>query len=129
MTRAADRLIVCGAEGKNKRPDGCWYDLVREPLEPFLVEEADGEDKVLRYRKTPAAGRGARTGTAAGAEKPDRRALPSWLRETAPAEAPRAGPLSPSSAFDEEIGAIAARAGVRRPSGKRRCSAAASCIG
>ena len=53
MTRAADRLIVCGAEGKNKRPDGCWYDLIREPLEPFLVEETDGEEKVLRYRKTP----------------------------------------------------------------------------
>ena len=25
MTRAADRLIVCGAEGSSKMPDGCWY--------------------------------------------------------------------------------------------------------
>ena len=33
MTRAADRLIVCGAEGVRGRPPGCWYDLVRGPLE------------------------------------------------------------------------------------------------
>ncbi len=39
MTRAADRLIVCGADGIRARPKGCWYDLVREALDPFLVEE------------------------------------------------------------------------------------------
>src|SRR6202040_3844895 len=32
MTRAADRLIVCGADGERKRPDGCWYDLIRRAL-------------------------------------------------------------------------------------------------
>src|SRR5215472_2541334 len=26
MTRAADRLVACGATGQRKRPDGCWYD-------------------------------------------------------------------------------------------------------
>ena len=25
MTRAAERLVVCGAKGPNKIPDGCWY--------------------------------------------------------------------------------------------------------
>ena len=29
MTRAADRLVICGSDGKNKRPDGCWYNLDR----------------------------------------------------------------------------------------------------
>ena len=33
MTRAADRLIICGADGRTKRPERCWYDLVRGPLE------------------------------------------------------------------------------------------------
>ena len=50
MTRAADLLIVCGAEGQRKRPAGCWYDLICEPLAPFLSEETTGTDKVLRYR-------------------------------------------------------------------------------
>jgi ATP-dependent helicase/nuclease subunit A len=108
MTRAADRLIVCGADGVRARPKGCWYDLVREPLNSFLVEEDDKEGKVLRYRKPttsdvaesapPAAG------PAAGPAKTDRRALPLWLRQPAPAAAPLAAPLSPASAFDEEIG-------------------------
>ena len=55
MTRAADRLIVCGADGIRKRPENCWYDLMRDALEPRLVAEGDGDDKVLRYRK-PATG-------------------------------------------------------------------------
>jgi ATP-dependent helicase/nuclease subunit A len=104
MTRAADRLIVCGAEGRNKRPQGCWYDLVRGALQPHLVEEDDGEGEVLRYRKEPAVPVTPRAAPAADEEKISKpRALPSWLRDPAPAEAPRAPPLSPSSAFDEEI--------------------------
>ena len=108
MTRAADRLIVCGAEGRIKRPDGCWYDLVRSALDPFLVEETDGEEKVLRYRKTaadPAAKHAPLI--AAVAEKSERRELPSWLREVVTAETPHAVPLSPSSAFDEDISYMA----------------------
>jgi len=108
MTRAADRLVVCGAEGERKRPDGCWYDLIRTPLEPFLVEETDGAEKVLRYRKTeviltPAAPN-------FGVQETQHRALPSWLRELVPPEVPRARALSPSSAFDEEISRTAAQA-------------------
>ena len=55
MTRAADRLIICGADGVRARPRGCWYDLVRGPLDSFLVEEEDNGEKVLRYRKTVSA--------------------------------------------------------------------------
>ena len=54
MTRAADRLIICGADGERARPKGCWYDLVVEPLRAFLVEEQEGGEKVWRYRKQAA---------------------------------------------------------------------------
>jgi ATP-dependent helicase/nuclease subunit A len=111
MTRAADRLIVCGAEGKTKRPDGCWYDLVRDTLDPFLVKEEDNGEKVLRYRKTASVPAAERAASVAAAAKSDRRELPSWLRQPAPVEAPRAGPMSPSAAFDAEIGRVA-HAGV-----------------
>ena len=53
MTRAADRLIICGADGERQRPKGCWYDLVVEPLQPFLVEDNDNGEKVWRFRKEP----------------------------------------------------------------------------
>ena len=108
MTRAADRLIVCGAENRNKRPDGCWYDLVRGSLEPFLVEEMEGGEKVLRYRKAapePVTERVLPVAAAAENAKP--REFPAWLREAVPAQGPRAAPLSPSSAFDEDIGHMA----------------------
>jgi ATP-dependent helicase/nuclease subunit A len=111
MTRAADRLIICGAEGVRGRPAGCWYDLVRDALEPFLVEEQDNGEKVLRYRT-------ARPGSAAesqeqadSAKKADRTELPPWLRQPAPVEPTRPTVLSPSSAFDEEIGRIAVTTG------------------
>ena len=110
MTRAADRLIICGADGRTKRPERCWYDLVRGPLEEFLVEEDDGGEKVLRFRKTPN-GAVAATAPAAATGKNRARAFPTWLRQPAPAEAPRAAPLSPSSAFDDDISLIAPSAG------------------
>ena len=110
MTRAADRLIVCGADGRTKRPERCWYDLVRGPLDEFLVEEDDGGEKVLRFRRTPA-GAVTATASAEAPEKIARREFPAWLRQPAPTEAPRPVPLSPSSAFDEEILQVASSAG------------------
>jgi ATP-dependent helicase/nuclease subunit A len=108
MTRAEDRLIVCGADGERKRPDGCWYDLIRQALDGDLVEETDGEEKVLRYRKTTAP-------AAPGAvdedkDKPERSEFPAWLRQPAPSYVAPPTPLSPSTAFDNEIGEHAPRA-------------------
>jgi len=110
MTRAADRLIICGADGRTKRPERCWYDLVRGPLDAFLVEEDDGGEKVFRFRK-PAAGIVAATASAAAPEKIVRREFPAWLQQSVPTEAPHSTPLSPSSAFDEDILQIAPSAG------------------
>ncbi len=43
MTRASDRLYVCGWEGVRRREKGCWYDLIENGLRPYLTQE-DGED-------------------------------------------------------------------------------------
>ena len=55
MTRAAQRLIVAGYDGKNARPEGCWYNLVRDGLADSLVEAPApfgraGENLALRRR-------------------------------------------------------------------------------
>ena len=110
MTRAADRLIICGADGRTKRPERCWYDLVRGPLQEFLIEEDGSGEKVLRFRKSAAAAIAA-SAPATAPEKIARREFPVWLRQAAPTEAPRPLPLSPSSAFDEDILQIAPSAG------------------
>ncbi len=106
MTRAADLLIVCGADGERQRPSGCWYNLVREPLQPFLVAEGDGEERVFRYRKGGGAGTATREPTAPGAARTGRIEIPPWLRHPAPPQASRPQALTPSSAFDEEIGRV-----------------------
>jgi ATP-dependent helicase/nuclease subunit A len=110
MTRAADRLIVCGADGRTKRPERCWYDLVRGPLESFLVEEDDGGEKVLRFRK-PAADTVAATAPGEAPEKIAGRKFPAWLQQSVPTEMPLPVPLSPSSAFNDDISLIAPSAG------------------
>jgi ATP-dependent helicase/nuclease subunit A len=105
MTRAADRLIICGADGERKRPDGCWYDLIRRALDEHLTEDIDGDEKIWRFRKTPAVAAPAVLRTAMKtAPAPD---SPSWLWQRAPAHAPRPAPLSPSIAFAENIGRAA----------------------
>jgi ATP-dependent helicase/nuclease subunit A len=103
MTRAADRLVICGATGLMKKPEGCWYDLVSQALKVQCREEPadDGEGTVFRFRKSAPAHEPASVGIAAvaSAQQP----LPDWLKQDAQSEAPAPAPLSPSRAYDETI--------------------------
>jgi ATP-dependent helicase/nuclease subunit A len=112
MTRAEDRLIICGADGKTKRPDGCWYGLVRDPLSSLLVEEDDNGEKVWRYRKAAEGKPITPAHSHPDAPQATIRELPAWLRQPAPAPPPLAIPLAPSSAFDDDIERIAPNAGT-----------------
>jgi ATP-dependent helicase/nuclease subunit A len=98
MTRAADRLIVCGAVGEQSMPQGCWYQLVERGLEATgaLIEvEADyGEGTVRRYQKDPGA---ALAVTPSRPAEVAPTALPAWLRSDALPAAP-VHMLTPSSA-------------------------------
>jgi ATP-dependent helicase/nuclease subunit A len=114
MTRAADRLIVCGSVGKNnKLLPGCWYDLIEQGLQATgLLTDEPGDVKdstVRRYRKfTP------ETGSVPPAAAARPAALPDWLTKEAPAEAPRADPLRPSSAGEPQAIARGGHAERRR---------------
>jgi ATP-dependent helicase/nuclease subunit A len=108
MTRAAERLIICGADGLKGRPAGCWYELVRKELGPELVEEDESGEKIWRFRKG-ASGQTAKLQDAQVPAKVQRLQLPTWLREPAPQEKSHPQTLSPSSAFEDEIGAGFAR--------------------
>ncbi len=43
MTRAQDRLYICGWRGKNQLPNGCWYTLIDKGL-AGLLSAAEGVD-------------------------------------------------------------------------------------
>jgi ATP-dependent helicase/nuclease subunit A len=120
MTRAADRLIVCGADGVRARPKGCWYNLVHDALAPLLVEEVEFGEKVLRYRKAPADGFVRKAGAAFGETPTPPPALPSWLSAPAAPATPAAAPLSPSAAFDTPSHRLVAASALDRQQALRR---------
>jgi ATP-dependent helicase/nuclease subunit A len=84
MTRAAERLIVCGTQGKDdKIPKDCWYELIRAALdEHCLRETGDDGNEVLRLRK----GEPEPQPAADGGEAPAAPAAPAWLSRAAPAD-------------------------------------------
>jgi ATP-dependent helicase/nuclease subunit A len=105
MTRAIDRLIVCGYDGERKRPQGCWYDLVFDALSAISVvsEPASGttngaEGPIWRFGGDAPTAVGA-TGPAPAL--PPEPLRPLWLDRDAAPEARQLVPLSPSSAYDE----------------------------
>jgi ATP-dependent helicase/nuclease subunit A len=119
MTRAADRLIVCGATTLRGKPPSCWYELIAEALKPptSVAELADdGEGEVWRFRKAPPE---AVAAAAVAAKTTPLPALPAWLKSDAPVEAPATMPVSPSSAYDEATPPRSAAASGRRAN--RRC--------
>jgi ATP-dependent helicase/nuclease subunit A len=99
LTRARDRLYICGARGEREHKDH-WRGLIDAALDGHEAcvdgecEHGDGPVKQWRTVKAPPA-------------KPrndERRLdvadLPSWLRTPAPADLPRPPPLRPSRIVD-----------------------------
>jgi len=114
MTRAADRLIVCGSVGKNRKaPPGCWYELIEQGLQAtneLSDEPGDIEGiTVRRYRKS-APETGARSASPPTGS-PD---LPDWMTRLAPAEAVPKRWIRPSGAGGEDRHAFSERTNERR---------------
>ena len=95
MTRAKDRLYVCGFEGKKARPADCWYSLIEDGLRDTCerIEIADGRH-VLRVSspQTVAPRKPEAQVQSEGQTEP----LPEWARNTAPREPVMTIPLAPS---------------------------------
>ncbi|SIS49535.1 double-strand break repair helicase AddA [Insolitispirillum peregrinum] len=107
LTRAEDRLLVCGWQGKTRRPEGCWYDLVEAGMaaigqscdDPFLSREgpAFGVESATIWRlqsaQTVAPRISAHGELAMAAEEAP---LPAWTAAPPPAEPSPPRPLAPS---------------------------------
>ena len=103
LTRAADRLLVCGAKGVNKAPQGCWHDLVLSALQPSSGEDSDADGKIWRFRK------GAPTRADDVSRQTKKQiALPPWLTAKAPAELAAPVILRPSDTADYEPRSVGA---------------------
>ena len=109
MTRAEDRLIVCGWRTAQREPDGCWYHLIRRGLEaagaslgveevedPFLAAdpEFDGQPVALRLSYPQEEAVRPQAAPAPAPAPP----LPAWARTPPPPEPETIEPLVPSRA-------------------------------
>jgi ATP-dependent helicase/nuclease subunit A len=120
MTRAADRLYVCGAVSAKPPDGGCWYDLVRSALHARAVAsdapaEAD-QPRLFAFDSSALIGNEGWTGDIlriAIGGRPGGRSdpplplagvaqLPTWATTPAPAERDPPQPLAPSRAYRVE---------------------------
>ena len=94
LTRARDRLYVCGFENKKGVKQGSWYDLTRAAAESLGVKANEGE--IVTYGTV----KEEKAGTVLVAHLAD--ALPAWIAKPAPFEP--AGPrlIRPSDAAGTE---------------------------
>jgi len=98
MTRARDRLYLCGWE-RRQRPAGCWYDLVAAGLETLPGGEdfdlpwgGTGRRWQTRQEEPVEADAGAPADAGAAATVP----LPDWTSRMPPEEPEPPRPLAPS---------------------------------
>jgi ATP-dependent helicase/nuclease subunit A len=101
MTRARDRLYVTGWDGKQKRPEGCWYALIRAGMARAgaVTVAADGTDEedsglVLDWPQTAPV----EAKMPDAAKQPE--APPAWLFTPPTAEPDPPRPLAPSRPED-----------------------------
>ncbi|RAU22855.1 double-strand break repair helicase AddA [Paramagnetospirillum kuznetsovii] len=108
MTRAEDRLVVCGWQGQKAPPEGCWHRLISDALKPLAAEvedaflaregETDGAGILLLSCPQSVAVDAAKVGDTARPIV----LLPDWATHAAEAEPSPPRPLAPSRPDGEE---------------------------
>ena len=113
MTRAEERLYICGFRSKIEPPPSCWYNIVRTALADGMETVPapwDTGRTVLRVGSTAQGAAVEKAATPVPAKPPPDH----WLWRPAPREAQPAPPLSPSTALAaaDQLDARANAAGV-----------------
>ena len=111
LTRASERLVVCGWEPRRGVPEDCWYDLCRKALE---AEGAKAEDFALGWSGEALVIEEAYAPCPEAAPPPPPRVdvppprwmgtAPDWTPVPPPVEGPLARPLAPSRPDDIALG-------------------------
>lgn len=102
MTRAEDRLYVCGWDTRKQAPDGTWYDHIREGLCP-IAAPFDFDAGAWMADGWTGTGLHLSAAQSAPPDRPERPAeviappaLPDWIARPAPTEPAPSRPLAPS---------------------------------
>jgi ATP-dependent helicase/nuclease subunit A len=104
LTRARDRLILCGSMAKGEPKPESWYGMARDGLMPHLADAPHpdgGEGTILRFRLGDEVA-GLSPDENKTAPAPAAPALPGWLTRPAPAAPETQLPVAPSDLAEEE---------------------------
>lgn len=115
MTRAADRLVMCGYRGKKEIAFRHWHLMVSEALETdgtWIFDDAGNRDHLVwRSPKSPEASHQLPAGYEQSGKAKAATQIPDWLTKPAPAEPATPSPLSPAGAYaliNEELANLSA---------------------
>ncbi len=95
MTRARDRLYVCGFEGAKGRAANCWYDIIHNRLAASCKKIAIADGKSIWRLESPQAAK-TETAKSAPVAAEASRALPLFAMRRAAIEPQLTMPLAPS---------------------------------
>jgi ATP-dependent helicase/nuclease subunit A len=114
LTRAEDRLLVCGWQGKNTPPETCWYETVRRGFVRLGAEVRPGpwNGEALHHASAQLDAPKCEATAAAGAVA----RLPAWVGTAPPAEPALPAHLAPSRPENAGLGEVPA---VASPLGDR----------
>jgi len=104
LTRAEDRLYICGWENKNRRPQGCWYDLVDQAFGAEAahdIEEIELPWGMVARRRSSGTKIKDVSSEKDSAKLTSDAPLPGWARELPASEPFPPQPLTPSREEDE----------------------------
>ena len=96
MTRAEDRLYVCGWRGRNEPPEECWYNTIAGAMPGIAERVGEGFRLETKQREKPETPR-----DASSVLPPPQRDRPDWARG-APAREVPLRPLQPSRPEGED---------------------------
>ncbi|WP_428487687.1 double-strand break repair helicase AddA [Rhodopila sp.] len=115
LTRAEDRLLICGWQAKTASKDMCWYNMVARGFEALGAEREpfglwDGDMMRLGSpQRIEAESTRALTPAALSGPRPDWIGVaPDWVPAVLPAEPPRPTALAPSRPEGVEMGSLPA---------------------
>lgn len=99
MTRAADRLVVCGFTGITEKKHPYWHQMVKDALQPNATEVLDAKGELDYWRwvdkEQSPVGLKPVDGATSQSQKPK---FPDWLFAPAKSDPPLPRPLTPSGA-------------------------------
>jgi len=98
LTRARDRLYVCGFENKKGVKQGSWYQLAQAAAEALGTKVTRGDGEITTFGSLEE--EKGETGKSAGRET----ALPGWITAPAPAEPAAPRLIRPSDAMGDASG-------------------------